>query len=794
MMAAETGSQPKVRIGHVLAMDVVAYSTLLITQQTDVMTRLNEIVRGTGAFQQANASNKLLRLPTGDGMVLVFFDDAEAPLECAIEITTALKTHTDIALRIGIHSGPIEEVEDVSERRNVAGAGIDLAQRIMDCGDAGHILLSRRVADDLAPYPRWHQNLHDLGEYEIKHGRKITVVNFHTAEVGNAAVPSRMRARELAQPGGKATWLHWTAAVVALVAAGLFAFQIIRSRSERPLERGAPAPPPQVSPGGRSSLAEKSIAVLPFDNLSSDRDNAYFAEGMQDEILTRLSKIGELKVISRTSTQKYKSAPNNLREIAQQLGVANILEGSVQKAADQVRVTVQLINATNDAHLWAETYDRRLIDTFEVESDVAEKIASTLEAKLTGKEKAQISVRGTDNARAYETYLRAIALRNSQSDAEIARMRDLLREAVQLDPNFADAWAWLATMESSRYFFPEESPAQKERARNAAETALRLAPDLPDAQGSMGLYYYYVEKDYDEALRWLDRARAGAPNDTKFIGATSLVKRRQGKLDEAIALQQRGAELDPLNVNIWTELAWSYRGRRELEQTRAMLDRALAISPNEPNIIASKAETYAAGGDLEKSWQMLRDVKFGPSDDGFGNLLTVIMGRRDYDEAIRRINALHESGDEPALFRAIDRAVLGEIQLTKRDVAAAEPLLREGERQLTQLRNQHEGGLIVLEQLLRLEAYLDRRDEVEELGEQVHAARRFDKWTYPIADAYLAGAYAVLGDADRAVPLLGTLLHQAYAGAITPAYLRFDPSYDRIRSDPRFQKLANAEP
>src|SRR5262249_7251871 len=232
-------------------------------------------------------------------------------------------------------------------------------------------------------------------------------------------------------------------------------------------------------------VADKhGIAVLPFENLSDEKANAYFADGIQDEILTRLSRIADLKVISRTSTERYKSSPASLREIAQQLGVGHVLEGSVQKAADKVRISVQLINAVNDSHVWAETYDRKLIDTFEVESDVAQKIASMLEAKLTGQEKAAIAARGTENPQAYETYLRALALNNSQSDADNVRMRDLLREAVQLDPNFASAWAWLAEMESMRYYFPEESPAQRERARSAAETPLRLP--APDGHGPRG--------------------------------------------------------------------------------------------------------------------------------------------------------------------------------------------------------------------------------------------------------------------------------------------------------------------
>ena len=272
------------------------------------------------------------------------------------------------------------------------------------------------------------------------------------------------------------------------------------------------------------------------------------------------------------------------------------------------------------------------------------------------------------------------------------------------------------------------------------------------------------------------------------------MKRRQGKLDETIVLQKREAELDPLNVNVWVSLSRSYRGLRDMDQARAMLDRALAISPNDANIIASKAETHLAEGDVEKSWEMLRNVKFGPGDDGFGILLNIILDRRDYDEAIRRINAMHESGNEPVLFSAIDRAALGLIQLAKGDRAAAEPLLHEAEQRLTKLREANEGGIIVLEQLMQVQACLGRRDQVELIGDQLRAMRRFDKWTYPIANENIASAYAQMGDADRVLPLLDSVVHENYAGAITPAYLRNDPIYDRIRKDPRFQKLANANP
>jgi TolB-like protein len=359
-MPADAPSESKVKIAHVLTMDVVGYSTLLITEQTRLMAELTSLVKSTKRFRDAEAEGKLVRIPTGDGMALVFLEDPEAPIECAIEIAEGMKQHPHIRLRMGVHSGPINQTIDVSDRSNVAGAGIDTAQRVMDCGDAGHILLSKRVADDLAPLPRWHPHLHELGECEVKHGRKISLVNFYTGEVGNPKAPKKCLAAAAADTRGKfPVLLASVIAVVALIV-GLTVFWMVgTSRWDVRGRRSA------------ASLPTKSIAVLPFENLSHDPDNAYFADGIQEEILTRLSRIADLKVISRTSTQRYKSAPNNLPEIAGSLGVAHILEGTVQKAGDQVRVNVQLINAQNDSHLWADNYDRKLTDIFAVESEIA---------------------------------------------------------------------------------------------------------------------------------------------------------------------------------------------------------------------------------------------------------------------------------------------------------------------------------------------------------------------------------------------------------------------------------------
>src|SRR6266478_7163924 len=358
-MAAEIKKEIELEIAHVLFTDIVGYSKLPINQQRALVERLNEIVRGTDEFHIAETARRLLTIPTGDGITLVFYHSPEAPVECALEISRALKKHPELQLRMGVHSGPVSGVIDATGKANVAGPGINIAQRVMDCGNAGHILLSKHVAEDLEEYPHWQPHLHELGECEVKHGVHLSVVSLYTAELGNPAVPEKLKAASVAAAARrKRAAFRWLSlGVVSLLAViALIGFLLFRYR-----------PPPAAV---ELPLPEKSIAVLPFENLSRDPDNAYFATGIQDEILTRLAKIGALKVISHTSTQQYAVRPSNLREIALQLGVANILEGSVQKAGDEVHINVQLIRTATDEHLWAESYDRKLENIFGVEAEV----------------------------------------------------------------------------------------------------------------------------------------------------------------------------------------------------------------------------------------------------------------------------------------------------------------------------------------------------------------------------------------------------------------------------------------
>src|SRR6266481_2193220 len=509
-MPAEVKKEIQLEIAHVLFIDIVGYSKVLINDQRSLLDTLNQIVRNTDEFRNAEAAGRLLKIPTGDGMSLVFYKSPEEPVECALEISRALKEHPRLQLRMGVHSGPVSGVIDVNGHANLAGAGLNMAQRVMGCGDAGHILLSRHVAEDLEGYEQWRPLLHDLGFCEVKHGVKLQVVNLCTDDAGNRALPAKLRAQR--QLVARTRWILLATSLI-LLAGVVAAFVTVLRRAAR----SSPAAP------------EKSIAVLPFENRSEDKANAYFADGIQDEILTRLSKIADLKVISRTSTQHYKSAPDNLREIAKQLGVAHIVEGSVQKSGESVRVNVQLIKAANDSHLWADTFDRKLTDIFSVESEVAKAIADQLRAKLTGQEEQVIAAKPTQNVEAYDAYLRGLAynLKAANSAANSRGAQKYLRAAVRLDPKFALGWALLSYVDARGYLTQTLQPtvALREEAWQAAATALTLQPNLGEALHAEGYYYYACLKDYDTAVRYFEQARQFLPNSSRIPESLAYVER-----------------------------------------------------------------------------------------------------------------------------------------------------------------------------------------------------------------------------------------------------------------------------
>src|SRR5207248_2634107 len=536
-MPAEVKMEIQLEVAHVLFIDIVGYSKLSINEQRAVVDELTTIVRGSDQYQKAEAADRLIKIPTGDGMALVFYTTQEAPAQCAVELSRALKERPRLQVRMGVHSGPVSGVIDVNGHANLAGAGLNMAQRVMACGDTAHILVSKHVAEDLEEYEHWRPLLHDLGTCEVKHGMRVAIANLYTDEVGNPQLPKKFQA--LKKHRARVRWAAMTIAllVLAAIVGGIATF----SRY-----------------GMRSTLAapEKSIAVLPFENLSEDKANAYFADGIQDEILTRLSKIADLKVISRTSTQHYKSAPENLPEIARLLGVAHILEGSVQKSGDAVRVNVQLIKAANDSHLWADTFDRKLTDIFSVESEVAKAIADQLRAKLTGQEEQVIAVKPTDNPEAYDAYLRGLAytLKAGNYSADDLAAQKYLREAVRLDPKFALGWALLSWHDAAGYRAATLQPTVtlREEARQAAEIALSLQPNLGEAVLGKGQYYYAWLRDYDTAVRYFEQARQLLPNSSRILESLTYLERRRGHWDRSESYFNEAERLDPRNAHLLT--------------------------------------------------------------------------------------------------------------------------------------------------------------------------------------------------------------------------------------------------
>ncbi len=586
-MSAETQSEPKLEIAHVLTMDVVEYSTLFITEQREVMSELNRIVRNTAPFRASEAAGTLIRLPTGDGMALVFLTHPEAPLECAMEISAAIKSRPQIRLRMGIHSGPVSQTVDVNDQSNLAGAGLDIAQRVVDCGDAGHILLSKHVADDLVSYQRWNRHLHDLGECEVKHGRALALVNFYTEELGNPARPKRLTNRRTsAGMGAGRFWNYRNALLLSLgILALLGALFLFSTRSTRRARTVLPVAP------------EKSVAVLPFKNLSDEKKNTYFTDGMQDEILTALARIGDLKVISRTSVMQYQdTTERDLPAIARSLHVAHVLEGSVQRFENRVRVNAQLIDARTEAHLWANTYDRDLADVFAIQSEIAHAIADQLRAKLSPAEQAAIEQPPTTDLAAYDLYIRAKVLLNGTTFSSSAK--DKYLEAVQLldtaiarDPSFFLAFTQLAWAHSRIYFFGYDHTAERlALAESAVKTALRLRPDAGEAHLALAQHLYRGYMDYIGARRELALARKVLPNDPLVYELTGYMDRRQGDWEGSTVNLERALDYDPRNLLILQQISISYQKLRRFSEQAAVLDRALELDPRDVDTRITRAE------------------------------------------------------------------------------------------------------------------------------------------------------------------------------------------------------------
>ena len=771
----------ELEIGHVLFVDIVEYSKLANEEQSEALYQLNRIVRETAQFRATEANDKLICIPTGDGMALIFFDSGEAPANCAWQISEAARSDSRMRLRMGIHSGPVNRAQDVNDRSNVTGAGINMAQRVMDCGDAGHILLSKRAADDLAPLQRWQRHLHEIGEIEVKHGIRIPLVNLFTDKLGNPELPSKLK-REAQERAAvvsrrRKKLVAFIGVALAVVAVGGF-FLLQRALAKK---------------------LEKSIAVLPFENLSPEKENAYFAGGIQDQVLTNLAKIGELKVISRTSVMAYASNRPNIREIAKALGVAAVVEGSVQRIGNHIRITVQLINATNDEHIWAENYEKEVTDVFAVQRDVAFEIASNLHAQLSPNERARIQQRPTKSGEAYLVYLQAQdALWRSQAMEEFEQIAQLYEKAIQLDPSFALALARLSYIESLMYH-GTTSPPFLAKARAAANEALRLQPALPEGHLALGYIYYWGEGNYERALGEFDLAKAGLPNEADVLVAIGAIARRQGKWSESISHYEKASVLNPKDITIWTlGLGGDYVALRNFSAAAKAIDRGIPLDPNFfPGRLLRAYLEIASNGDLRAMEKFLAETPDNVDPDGQVTRarFELRIFQRKYDEALEVLarspldsfEGHVPGGDYPKSF------LRARVYRLMKDDAKAHAFFEEAHRAIE--RGIRENPLSAARHALlgQVHAGLGRKDDSIREGKRAVELlpESKDALDGPLVSIALAEIYVMVGDNDAALPLLEHSL--ATPGGITAPLLKLDPVWDPLRSDPRFiQLLAEA--
>jgi TolB-like protein len=547
-------------------------------------------------------------------------------------------------------------------------------------------------------------------------------------------------------------------------------------------------------------IPQKSIAVLPLENLSRDPDNAYFADGIQEEILTRLAGIADLKVISRSSTQQYQSKPRNLREIAKQLGVANILEGSVQKAADQVRVNVQLVNAQTDSHLWAETYDRKLTDIFGVESEIAKGIAESLQAKLTGREEQALAVKPTNNPEAYDAYLRGLAF-DARYSSHLYQVLDaekaigFYERALQLDPNFVVAWARLSRLGSLVYMnrYDMATAARGDAAKRALENAQKLEANSPETLLALGYYQYWVLRDYGPAKTTFGRVSKVLPGSSEPPKALAFIARREGHWDQSIAYFEQALTLDPRNVELLILAAETYNCLRQFPAALKLYDRVLDITPSNPDALAAKASIYQAQGNLEEAAKMLVEVNAQtPSLPLFGTKISQLRLERNYGEAVRLQQArqaqFHFTSE---IEKALYQVSLAFAQHLAGDTAGAKLTAEQARKTLEPLYGNQPDSSFLAASLSRAYADMGEKDSALKLAE--HAIkltpRAKDAGYGPGLEQNLALIQAMFGENSRAISTLTQLLQTPFIEPITPALLRLDPIWDPLRADPAFQKL-----
>jgi TolB-like protein/class 3 adenylate cyclase/Flp pilus assembly protein TadD len=804
--SAGTTRDLPLEIAHILLIDVVGYSKLLVDEQIEFLKELNQIVRSTECFRAAEARGELIRVPTGDGMALVFFHTPEEPAQCALEISKVLQDHPSIRLRMGVHSGPISRVTDVNEKTNIAGSGINVAQRVLDCGDAGHILLSAHVAEDLCEYRHWQPYLHDLGECEVKYGLRLHLFNLYKDGLGNPQVPEKLRPGRR-RPASAVSVRPVTAPrrpkVVLIAALVVSAIALIISSliffNRAPPTTKALAPGAKAN-GALAAIPKKSIAVLPFENLSNEKENAYFADGVQDEILTGLSRVADLKVISRTSVMQYKAGPRpNLREVATDLGVAHVLEGTVQRAGGRVRVNAQLIDARTDSQLWAERYDRDVADVFAIESELAGKIVAQLQAKISPSEKAAIEQKPTADLPAHDLYVRAktliaTAVWSTPLQESLSEAVSLLNQAIERDPAFALAYYQLAHAHDLIYFAGlDHTPARLAMADAAIQSLTRLLPDSGEAHLALAKHLYWGYHDYDRARKELALAQKSLPNEPWAFVLAGYIDRRQGRWAESIKNLERAVQLDPQNPHVLQQIASSYfLLRRYADQERA-LDRAIAVAPKEHVLRADRAEAELAWHADTRPLLSVIDAIVADDPRELKNIaqlwLRGSLCKRDFDSALRALAPLPVAGCYQETIPFPWKWCEGVVAQLRGDKAAAHAAftsMRAEAAKLVAEQPEYPEGLCVLG--VADAALGNKEDAIREGRRAVELL--------PITKDSIVGAllvqnlaliYAWTGEKDLAFEQL--TVAAKLPGFLSYGELRLHPYWDPLRGDPRFEKI-----
>ena len=813
-MSAGIEQDARLEIAHVLCADIVGYSKLLVDQQSEYLRQLNGIVRQTEQFCAAETADKLLRLPTGDGMALAFFSSPDAPVRCAIEIARKLKEYPHLKLRMGIHSGPVDPVMDVNDRSNVAGAGINMAQRVMDCGDAGHILLSSRLADDLAQYSKWQPHLHDLGEAEVKHGVRLGVVNFYGDDFGNKNTPEKLTraqrehedlVRAVASSTKRKRNLRFVgAAILALILLGI-GFWISQRVPRRPTA---------------SPIPEKSIAVLPFDNFGDEKENGYFADGVQDDILTDLAKVSDLKVISRKSVAQFRGSTKSAREIGQALGVGHLLEGSVRKAAGRIRITVQLIDTRTDQHLWAETYDRELADVFAIQSELAQKIASALKAALSPAEKAAIEAQPTKDLEAYDLYLQArslvyaFGLLSKTRDENLPKAEKLLETAIARDPKFVLAYCLLGEVQRTPPWAVNVTAEQLSKSRASIETALRIAPESGEAHLALAWYYYDelggrdlpIENEVRTSLKKAEDELAitaqKIPNNVDAIALAANIAHDRGEWAKALHNWEKAAELDPRDPDVAKVLAYFYIDLRRYADAESLINRTIPTLPVQVAGVFWRLKSWIAlcQGDTKTA---MANLDAGPQRNaglpGFtSELAHVFLLQRKYDEAAKLMESIEEIARAHGVLpeSGINHfaqghylEILGTIRRAQGQTEKAMAAFEASRKQFEQWLEQRHDEPLALAYRAVDAAGLGRKDdalrEVRDVLDKWPASRNPSRAIEVATQAALA--YAWIGEGDSAIQQLEAVVKQP--GGPDAGDLKLNPQWDDLRNDPRFDKI-----